>query len=220
MAWSFVYTWIYGYGVYFRTAGDSGTHETAGGACRRAPCSLYDSLAGQARDRSSSISLVAAASHRITPCGADVLGVFPGSESFLFLPFLFGSVFAGNAIEPVTNVVADSQLTDICDDHELKTGVRAEGVIFSVRTFSMKATAGFGGLIGGIALEIIGFPQDAGAKELAPEVIDGLLFISGPFYFLIFAVGALFMGMYRLNEKRHAEIQALLEERRGANDPA
>jgi Na+/melibiose symporter-like transporter len=112
------------------------------------------------------------------------------------------------------NVVADSQLTDICDDHELRTGVRAEGVIFSVRTFAMKATAGLGGFIGGVGLEIIGFPQDADARELAPEVVDGLLFISGPFYFLIFAVGALFMWMYRLNEQRHAEILSQLAERR------
>jgi GPH family glycoside/pentoside/hexuronide:cation symporter len=144
-------------------------------------------------------------------------GVFPGSESFLFFPFLFGSVFAGNAIDPVMSVVADSQLTDICDDHELKTGVRAEGVVFSVRTFAMKATAGLGGLIGGIGLEIIGFPQDAGSSELAPEVVNGLLFISGPFYFSIFVVGALFMWMYRLNEKGHAEILTQLEERRGRN---
>ena len=57
------------------------------------------------------------------------------------------------------------------------------------------------------------------AGELAPEVVNGLLFISGPFYFLIFIVGALFMWMYRLNEKRHAEILAILEERRGAREP-
>ena len=84
----------------------------------------------------------------------------------------------------------------------------------------MKATAGLGGLIGGIGLEVIGFPEDAGAGELAPEVVNGLLFIAGPFYFLIFVVGALFMAMYRLNEKRLEEIQALLEERRRANEPA
>jgi Na+/melibiose symporter-like transporter len=51
-------------------------------------------------------------------------------------------------------------------------------------------------------------------------VVNGLLFIAGPFYFFIFVVGALFMAMYRLNEKRLEEIQALLEERRRANEPA
>jgi Na+/melibiose symporter-like transporter len=75
-------------------------------------------------------------------------------------------------------------------------------------------------LIGGIGLETIGFPQNAGAGDLAPEVVNGLLFISGPFYFFIFVVGALFMGMYRLNEKRLAEIQVLLEKRRGAKELA
>ncbi len=120
----------------------------------------------------------------------------------------------GTMIDPVLGVVADSQLVDVCDDHELKTGVRAEGVVFSIRTFAMKATAGLGGFIGGVGLELIGFPKDAGAESLSQEVIDGLLIISGPFFFLIYAVGVAFMWMYRLNAARHEEILTELKERR------
>jgi Na+/melibiose symporter-like transporter len=220
-----IYTWIYCYGISTEDLAILVLLKIPGALIvvplsvfMMVPLSVFMTRRLDKKGTMITISLLAAA-FVASPHVARLFGVFPGSESFLFLPLLFGSVFAGNAIEPVTNVVADSQLTDVCDDHELKTGVRAEGVVFSVRAFAMKATAGLGGLIGGIGLEVIGFPEDAGASELASEVVNGLLFIAGPFYFLIFVVGALFMAMYRLNEKRLEEIQALLEERRRANEP-
>ena len=151
-----------------------------------------------------------------SPHFASLGGIFPDNGSLLFLPLLFGSVFVGNALEPVLSVVADSQLSDVCDEHELKTGTRAEGVIYSVRTFAMKATDGFGGFIGGVGLVLIGFPEDAGAVEPSEKALNGLLFISGPFFFLIFVVGAVFMWMYSLNKERVEEIQAQLKERREA----
>ena len=120
-------------------------------------------------------------------------------------------------IFPVVPIVVDSQLVDIADDHELRTGKRSEGIVFSVRTFAMKATGGLGGMVGGFALEFIGFPQDAEVGQLAAETINGLLFISGPLYIATSGLGMLFMILYRLNEKRHQEILTALEERRAAN---
>ena len=110
----------------------------------------------------------------------------------------------------------DSQLVDIADDHEYRTGKRAEGIIFSIRTFAIKATAGFGGLVGGLGLQYINFPDNASAATLTSESINGLLFMTGPLYWLIVFAGMLFMGMYQLNEKRHGEIMVELEMRRAA----
>lgn len=146
-----------------------------------------------------------------------MLGWFPGNDSPFLLWMLFGPMFLGFMIMPVVAIVVDSQLVDIADDHELKTGRRSEGVVFSVRTFAMKATAGLGGMIGGFALEIIGFPQDAKVGELAESTVNGLLIINGPLYIGIYALGVLFMAMYRLNEERHQEILTALAERRGEN---
>jgi Na+/melibiose symporter-like transporter len=146
-----------------------------------------------------------------------LFGIFPNHESTIFfLVVLFGPLFLGYMILPVMGIVVDSQLVDICDDHEYRTGVRAEGVVFSIRTFAMKSTIGLGGLIGGFGLDIIGFPEDAVASELEPEVINGLLIMSGPLYLVVTAIGVAFMLLYRLNSKRHAEILAVLDERRAA----
>jgi Na+/melibiose symporter-like transporter len=40
--------------------------------------------------------------------------------------------------------------------------------------------------------------------------------MSGPLYFIFMALGVLAMLLYRLDSKRHAEILAVLEERRAA----
>lgn len=143
-------------------------------------------------------------------------GLFPGNDSALLLPLLFGPLFIGYALVTVMAIVVDSQLVDIADDHELRTGSRAEGTIFSVREFAMKATEGFGGLIGGFGLELIRFPQNAEAEGVSAGTLTGLLVMSGPLCLVIYGVGILFMTMYRLNAARHEEILTVLEARRAA----
>jgi Na+/melibiose symporter-like transporter len=115
----------------------------------------------------------------------------------------------------VIPIVVDSQLVDVTDEYEYHTGSRAEGVIFSIRTFGIKATSGLGGLLAGFGLEYIGFPENASVETLTPDVLNGLLFMTGPLYWILCFTGVIFMGLYDLNEKRHSEIMSVLEARRG-----
>jgi len=213
-----LYTWLYYYGVTTEQLAILSFVKIPG-AIIVYPLAAFLTRLLEKRGTMILIALLSAAISA-SPHVASLGGFFPDNTSLLFLPLLFGSVFVGNALEPVLSVVADSQLADICDDHELKTGARAEGVIYSVRTFAMKATDGVGGFIGGIGLVLIGFPEDASATEPSKEALNGLLFIAGPFFFLIFVVGAVFMSMYSLNEKRVTEIQAQLAEKRAAKESA
>jgi len=83
-----------------------------------------------------------------------------------------------------------------------------------VRTFAIKMTGGLGGLIGGFALEFIGFPAQATAATLTPEVIDGLLFMHGPLYYVIVYAGLGLALLYNIDRRRHAQILAELKTRR------
>ena len=78
-----------------------------------------------------------------------MIDFFPGNDSPWLLVALFGPLFVAYLVAPLLPIVIDSQLVDITDDHEHRTGHRSEGVVFSIRTFAMKATSGIGGLIGG-----------------------------------------------------------------------
>ena len=143
-----------------------------------------------------------------------MIDFFPGNDSPWLLVALFGPLVLGYLAGPLLPIVIDSQLVDITDDHEYRTGHRSEGVVFSIRTFAMKATSGIGGLIGGFGLDLIAFPKNAVVGEVAAPVLNGLLFMSGPLYWMIVAAGMGFMAMYQLTESRHSEILTELRARR------
>jgi GPH family glycoside/pentoside/hexuronide:cation symporter len=145
-----------------------------------------------------------------------MLGWFPGNESSFLLFALFFPLFIGTIVTPVTAIIIDSQLVDVADVHEYQTGSRSEGVVFSVRSFAVKATSGLGGLFAGFGLEFIGFPDNAEVANLSAETIDGLLFMVGPLYLGFYLLAMFLMSFYKLDKKRHAEILSELEKRREA----
>ena len=145
-----------------------------------------------------------------------MLGWFPGNESSFLLFALFFPLFIGTIVTPVTAIIIDSQLVDVADVHEYQTGSRSEGVVFSVRSFAVKATSGLGGLFAGFGLEFIGFPDNAEVGNLSAETIDGLLFMVGPLYLGFYLLAMFLMSFYKLDKKRHAEILSELEKRREA----
>ena len=145
-----------------------------------------------------------------------MMGWFPGNESPFLLVGLFLPVLLGFMIFPVSSIIIDSQLVDVADEHEYNSGARTEGIIFSVRSFAIKATSGFGGFIAGFGLEYIGFPENAEVGSLPPETVTGLLTMIGPMYLLMYVVAIGFMAFYQIDKKRHEEILVELEARREA----
>lgn len=149
------------------------------------------------------------------PHTLKMIGLFPANDSIWLLPSLFGCLFLGYLILPVVPIVIDSQLADVADELEYRTGRRAEGIVFSIRTFALKATAGIGGMLGGFGLELIDFPENATKETITAEMLNGLFFMCGPLYWLIVGAGMLFMGMYALDKRTHDAMMAELRVRRG-----
>ena len=148
------------------------------------------------------------------PHHLKMLDFFPANDSPLILFALFVPLLLGYMVFPVSAIIIDSQLVDVADQHELNTGERSEGVIFSVRSFGIKATSGVGGLLGGFGLEFIGFPENAEVGGLAQETLTGLLFLNGPLYLIMYLVAVCFMTMYQIDKPTHARILTALESER------
>jgi len=158
-----------------------------------------------------------------SPYVLKLLGLFPPNGSAAALPVFFALHTLAYVALPVVPIVINSQMVDIADEHELNTGNRAEGLIFSVRLFALKATNGLGAMVAGVGLEVIGFPRNARPETLTPQVTDGLMFMMGPLYYFIVFAGVGFALLYRIDRLRHAEILEALEARRAehvaAKDP-
>ena len=148
------------------------------------------------------------------PHNLKMLDLFPANDSVFLLFALFVPMLLAYMVFPMCAIIIDSQLVDVADDHELRIGERSEGVIFSVRSFGIKATQGVGGFLAGFGLEFIGFPENAAVGNLAQETVTGLLFLNGPAYLMIYLLAVLFMTLYALDKKTHGEILQQLEARR------
>lgn len=129
---------------------------------------------------------------------------------------LVNGMLMGTAIM-VGGVGFQSMMADTADEHEYLFGVRREGLFFSGLTLAYKAASGVGGLIAGIALDIIRFPTDIASRPdlvIPSDVLTKLALASGPLPALIAFLAPLFLFGYRLNRTRHAEIIAALGARR------
>ena len=140
--------------------------------------------------------------------------VLPGNESPVIFYLVLSTYFLGGSILPIVAVTLNSMLADIADEQELATENRQEGVIYSARAFSLKATSALGAVLGGIGLDLISFPTQARVGEVAPEVIWQLGLIAGPVTSIFTLMGVLFFLNYRLDRDRVLEIKSALSGQR------
>ena len=133
----------------------------------------------------------------------------PGSDSLLIILVINSGLTTMLAIALFATV--NSMFADIADEHELETGERREGIIFSARSFANKFTASAGLVFGGILLDYIGFPRGAVTGQVSGDVVWQLGFIAGPATSIFTILGVLLFFRYKIDRARHREIIDLLK---------
>jgi GPH family glycoside/pentoside/hexuronide:cation symporter len=105
---------------------------------------------------------------------------------------------------------------DVCEEDELKTGLRREGMFSSIGGFSRKMAVAVAAIMAGNLLKWIGFDAESAATSGVPHAVLMHLKIS---YVLgqaaVVALGLLLIGFYPITRQRAMETQRLLRERRG-----
>ncbi|MDD5887132.1 MAG: glycoside-pentoside-hexuronide (GPH):cation symporter [Oscillospiraceae bacterium] len=93
-----------------------------------------------------------------------------------------------------------AMITDVIDDTEVRTGIRADGTVYSLYSFARKlGQAATSGIVGGL-LSAVGYTKETGFQ---PSVQNGIYYINTvvPMIgFLLFGLTVLFL--YPLNKKR------------------
>jgi len=154
---------------------------------------------------------------QIVPVVLRFFDLFPENGSDLLVPVLFAIRVIQGASTVQGNVAYGALVADCIDEDELNTGKRREGVFFASTSFSGKAASGFGAIIAGIALDVIGWPTGTtirSAADVPPEVLWNLGFVYGPLVAGLFVVSCWCYTRYRLTRERHHEILTTLRERR------
>ena len=113
--------------------------------------------------------------------------------------------------------IAHRSLTaDSIDEVELKTGLRTEGVSFSMQNFTTKMTSGASTLIEGFILKFLGY--DSGLKEKGLPQSEKFLKWQWPMFMLGPVVGSvlylIFISFVKDSKEKKLEIERQLKERR------
>ena len=114
-----------------------------------------------------------------------------------------------------------SMMADAADEHEHLFGARREGLYFAGWAFASKAAAGFGSLVAGVSIQLIGVPSGVVSRQTATAAIElpaatvrWIGAIYGPGTGLLALAAALTCLLYRLDSKAHRAILNDLRERR------
>jgi Na+/melibiose symporter-like transporter len=106
-------------------------------------------------------------------------GWLPENSNWVFaLIYLNWSIHMTMTILRV--IAVQTLLADIVDEQELASGKRQEGVMFAAAFFSAKFISGFGYLVAGPFLDLIGLEAGVKPGEAPQQVIWGLGLIMGP----------------------------------------
>jgi glycoside/pentoside/hexuronide:cation symporter, GPH family len=108
-------------------------------------------------------------------------------------------------------LLVSSLLGDVCDDDELRTGLRQEGLYSSVSGFVNKAAFAFTAIASGYVLKFSGYVAGA---DVTPEIGYRMKVIFVVMQTLGLFVGLLLMALFPISRKRAEETRRILDERK------
>jgi GPH family glycoside/pentoside/hexuronide:cation symporter len=115
-------------------------------------------------------------------------------------------------------LMINSMVADVCDEDELKTGLRREGMFGAALSFTQKAALACTTLIGGALLAFSGFDAEVANTTGLPHSIGirmKTMVLASQSIGLIVAI--ILFAFYPITRKRAAETRRLLEERKATS---
>lgn len=109
------------------------------------------------------------------------------------------------------NIVVWALEADTVEYGEWKTGVRSEGIIYSLFSFTRKTGQAVGGALAAYIIGIAGY--DGHAAVQTPQAVAGIQIAAGLIPAALALGAGIIMFFYKLTDERHAKIVAEIRER-------
>ena len=142
-----------------------------------------------------------------------LFGLLPENGHPSLLPLIAGHVILLVTAVVAIDILIPSMIADSVDENEMVTGRRREGIFFSTITFCAKAASGIGGLLAGVALDLIQFPTLAEPGTVAASQVFTLGLAVGPGLMVLFLCALVFLSRYQMTRARYLEILTELDRR-------
>ena len=154
-----------------------------------------------------------------------IVAAIMGSVSYALLFFLHTSnmwlyvvlSILGSLGFGLFNLIIWAFISDIIDDHEVKTGVREDGTIYAVCSFSRKIGQAIASAMGAWSLALIGYVE--GAAKQTEAVNNGIYNIATLVPAILYIiVGVVLAFVYTLDKKKVLENVEALKARKNTDD--
>jgi len=146
------------------------------------------------------------------PVLATLAGAFPPRESSAFFPLLLSFSGVGLLLRVTTGILSVSMLTDVVDEHELRTRQRSEGLLTAATTFIQKNMSGVGVLASGLILTVVHFPRGARPGSVDPELLRELVLLYVPVLTALGLISLLLLSRYPIDQQVHERTLRLLDQ--------
>lgn len=133
------------------------------------------------------------------------LGEILGVNGSLAIVILAGIGFSSHYVLPW------SMVPDTLEYDFAHTGMRREGIFYSVWTFSVSVGGAVAAFIVGTGLDLIGYFPDT---SQTPTAIAGIRFLMGPVPGTLFLLGNLFLVFYPLTRQKYDELMQTIQEQK------
>jgi len=145
------------------------------------------------------------------PVLAALVGAFPERGSAAFFPLLLAFCGVGVLLRVTTGILSVSMLTDVVEEHELRTHRRSEGLLTAGPTLIQKTLSGVGVLASGLILTVVHFPRNARPGSVDPVLLQDLVLIYVPLVTALGIISVLLLARYPIDQEAHERTLQLLD---------
>jgi Na+/melibiose symporter-like transporter len=155
------------------------------------------------------------------PIALRLVGAMPVNGSPALIPILLANQFLVVTFSTMASVIIASMFADLTDDNAVRTGARAEGLLFALNGLIPKISTGLGAFGGSALIAMVGFPAKAQQGTVAPGVLHALGLAYLPVSALLYAVSISIIVFYRIDRAAHeANVARLAEASPSVSAPA
>jgi Na+/melibiose symporter-like transporter len=101
------------------------------------------------------------------------------------------------------SVIAASMFADLADDNTVRTGARAEGLLFALNGLIPKISTGVGAFGGSALIALVGFPAGAQQGAVHESVLRALGLAYLPVVAALYAISIAIILAYRIDRATH-----------------
>ena len=144
---------------------------------------------------------------------ARLTGFAPENGTTILIVLLYVQATFNTFLAILRTISHHAILADIADEHELRTGRRQEGVLFAVAAFAEKFVMGFGYIVVGPFLDIIGLEASMLPGAVPEPILFAIGVVVGPIMTAILIIPFWVVSRLDVSRERSERVQAELRSK-------